>query len=151
MLLMMGGVSPETCWALYKYEINFDKLLHLVGFSIWIILWCTDPRTSNGLHHPNVKLRMRVQRHCNIFIETCVNSKDNYSLFGSISLQNRTLKSYNLVAFFLCGMEKLSLSSLFLCYENNIADLQIDCSYSLSLSLSFCLCRCSSCSKYNYI
>jgi len=28
----MGGVSPETCWALYKYEINFDTLLHLVGF-----------------------------------------------------------------------------------------------------------------------
>jgi len=21
-------------------------LLHLVGFSMWIILWCTDPRTS---------------------------------------------------------------------------------------------------------
>jgi hypothetical protein len=32
-LLMMGGVSPETCWASYKYGIkNFDKLLHLVGF-----------------------------------------------------------------------------------------------------------------------
>jgi hypothetical protein len=30
---MMGGVSPETCWALYKYGIiNFDTLLHLVGF-----------------------------------------------------------------------------------------------------------------------
>jgi len=35
-LLMMGGVSPETCWASYKYEINFDTLLHLVRFSIWI-------------------------------------------------------------------------------------------------------------------
>jgi len=32
-LLMMGGVSPETCWASYKYGIiNFDTLLHLVGF-----------------------------------------------------------------------------------------------------------------------
>jgi hypothetical protein len=32
-LLMMGVVSPETCWVLYKYGIiNFDKLLHLVGF-----------------------------------------------------------------------------------------------------------------------
>jgi hypothetical protein len=32
-LLMMGCVSPETCWALYKYGIiKFDKLLHLVGF-----------------------------------------------------------------------------------------------------------------------
>ena len=33
-LLMMGGVSPETCLASYKYGIiNFDTLLHLVGFS----------------------------------------------------------------------------------------------------------------------
>ena len=30
---MMGGVSPETCQASYKYGIiNFDTLLHLVGF-----------------------------------------------------------------------------------------------------------------------
>jgi hypothetical protein len=32
-LLMMGGVSPKTCWASCKYGIrNFDTLLHLVGF-----------------------------------------------------------------------------------------------------------------------
>ena len=32
-----------------EYEINkFDKQLHLVGSSMWIILWCTDPRTSIG-------------------------------------------------------------------------------------------------------
>jgi len=40
-LLVMGGVSPETCWASYKYEINFDTLLHLVGFLLyerWIML-----------------------------------------------------------------------------------------------------------------
>jgi hypothetical protein len=36
-LLMMVGVSPETCWASYKYEINFDTLLNLVEFFIWII------------------------------------------------------------------------------------------------------------------
>jgi hypothetical protein len=30
---MMGGVSPETCLASYKYVIiNFDTLWHLVGF-----------------------------------------------------------------------------------------------------------------------
>ena len=47
---MMGGVSPKTCWASYKHGIiNFDTLLHLVGFYMWIILWCTDPRTSNIL------------------------------------------------------------------------------------------------------
>jgi hypothetical protein len=31
-LLMMGGVSPETCWASYKYEIKFR---HTVA-SCWI-------------------------------------------------------------------------------------------------------------------
>jgi len=31
--LMMGGVSPETCWASYKHGIiNLDTLLHLVGY-----------------------------------------------------------------------------------------------------------------------
>ena len=48
-LLMMGGVSPETCWTSYKHGIikNFDTLLHLAGFSLWIVLWCMDPQTSN--------------------------------------------------------------------------------------------------------
>jgi len=35
---------PETCWASYKYEINFDTLLHLVEFFIWtvkLIPWST--------------------------------------------------------------------------------------------------------------
>jgi hypothetical protein len=31
-LLMMGGVSPKTCWTSYKYEINCDTLMHLIGF-----------------------------------------------------------------------------------------------------------------------
>jgi hypothetical protein len=31
--LIMGGVSPETCWASHKYGIiNFDTMMHLVGF-----------------------------------------------------------------------------------------------------------------------
>jgi len=43
-LLPTGGVSPETCWASFKYEIiKFDKLLHLVGFFLWtyifLVLW----------------------------------------------------------------------------------------------------------------
>ena len=33
----MGGVSPETCWASYKYEIKFDTPFHLFGFSMWRI------------------------------------------------------------------------------------------------------------------
>ena len=28
-------------------KYNFDTLLHLVGFPMWIVLWCTDPRTSS--------------------------------------------------------------------------------------------------------
>ena len=32
-LLMMGGVSPETCWALFKHGIiNVDTVLHLIGY-----------------------------------------------------------------------------------------------------------------------
>ena len=37
---MRDGVSPETCWASYKYGIiNFDTLLRLVGFFCmnWIV------------------------------------------------------------------------------------------------------------------
>ena len=52
-LLMMGGVSPETCWASFKtrnYK-NFVALLHLVGFfTVRTVLWCTDPRTSNPFY-----------------------------------------------------------------------------------------------------
>jgi len=46
-LLMMCGVSLETCWASYKHAIiNSDTLLHLVGYSVRIMLGSTDPRTS---------------------------------------------------------------------------------------------------------
>jgi hypothetical protein len=47
-LLTMGGVSPETCRASYKYG-TIKILIHsyiLLDFSLWIVLWCTDPRTS---------------------------------------------------------------------------------------------------------
>jgi hypothetical protein len=42
---MMGGVSPETCWASCKCGIiNFDTLLHLVGF------FCMNSNTSHIFH-----------------------------------------------------------------------------------------------------
>jgi hypothetical protein len=48
-LLMIRGVSPETCWASYKYVIiNFDTLLHLVGFSLWI---------HSPVQHKNMELK----------------------------------------------------------------------------------------------
>jgi hypothetical protein len=41
--LMMGVVSPETCWASYKHGvINFDRLLHLVGY------FCTNFTMMHG-------------------------------------------------------------------------------------------------------
>jgi hypothetical protein len=44
-LLMMGGVSSETCWASYKYGIITCWILS--DFTVWILQWYTDPRTSN--------------------------------------------------------------------------------------------------------
>jgi hypothetical protein len=47
-LLMIGGVSPETCWASYKYGII--KVWYIVvscWIFLWIVLWCTNPRTSS--------------------------------------------------------------------------------------------------------
>jgi len=43
-LLMMGAVSPETCWASYEYGI-IKILIYcctLLDFSLWIVLWCMD-------------------------------------------------------------------------------------------------------------
>ena len=53
-LLMMGSMSPETCWALHKYGItNFDTLLHLVGF---FCMNCTMMHGSTNIkkHHVRV-------------------------------------------------------------------------------------------------
>jgi hypothetical protein len=48
-LLMMGGVSLETCWASYKYGIiNFNTLLRLVGY------FCTN-YVCVLLRSPNVR------------------------------------------------------------------------------------------------
>jgi hypothetical protein len=47
---MMGGVSPETCRALYKYGIiNFDKLLHLVGFFCTKDSYCLIAKQQTGV------------------------------------------------------------------------------------------------------
>ena len=48
-LLMMGGVSPEICWASYKYEIiKFWYILHLVGF---FFMNCTMMHGSTNMMH----------------------------------------------------------------------------------------------------
>jgi len=60
---MMGGVSPETYWASYKYEIdkNVDTLLHLVGFSLWI----TEHSPSES-ESPVHRLRYPANKHWHI-------------------------------------------------------------------------------------
>jgi len=58
---MMGGVSPKTCWASYKYGIiKFDTLLHLVGF---FFMNCTMMHGST-----NIKGEKKVcfTLHCNM-------------------------------------------------------------------------------------
>jgi len=55
-LLMMGGMSPETCWASYKYEINVDTLLHVVAFFMWIN---TMMHGSTNIKFTNVYLMCR--------------------------------------------------------------------------------------------
>ena len=46
-LLIMGGVSPETCWDSYKYGIkNVDTLLHLAGF---FFVNCTTMHGSTNI------------------------------------------------------------------------------------------------------
>jgi hypothetical protein len=47
-LLMMGDMSPKTCWASFKIRNN--KIWYTVAFywvfTVRIVLRCTDPRTS---------------------------------------------------------------------------------------------------------
>ena len=45
---MMGGVSPETCRASYKYgAVNFDTVLHPVGF---FCMNCTMIHDKHQVH-----------------------------------------------------------------------------------------------------
>ena len=52
-LLMMGGKTPETCWAVNKHQEN-----KLKNFCIWLVIYCAvfvvgaaRPRTQHGYHH----------------------------------------------------------------------------------------------------
>jgi hypothetical protein len=105
-VVMLDTPCSEVVWRVLATHSIREFPLHFPSrASPCAITFQLEFTNKDGLHHPNVKLRMGVRRHCNIFVETCVNSKDS-SLFDSISLQNRALQSYNLVAFFRCGMEK---------------------------------------------
>jgi hypothetical protein len=46
-LLMMGGKTPETCWAVNKRQDNKLKNVASGWWFIWIVQWCTDLQTLN--------------------------------------------------------------------------------------------------------
>jgi hypothetical protein len=46
-LLMMGGKTPETCWAVNKPQDNKLKNVASGWWFIWIVRWCTDLQTLN--------------------------------------------------------------------------------------------------------
>jgi hypothetical protein len=64
-LLMRGGVSPETCWASYKYRII--KILILFAFCWIFFMNCTITHESTNVKFKNGKKenveRMRVPRN----------------------------------------------------------------------------------------
>jgi hypothetical protein len=63
-LLMMGGVSPETCWASYKYGII--KFWYIVA-TCWIFLYelCYDERIYE--HQVSVKLKyLLLRKECGL-------------------------------------------------------------------------------------
>jgi hypothetical protein len=46
-LLMMGGKTPETCWAVNKRQKINWKIVASGWCFIWIVRWCTDLQTLN--------------------------------------------------------------------------------------------------------
>ena len=46
-LLMMGGKTPKTCWAVNKRQDNKLKSVTLGWWFILIVRWCTDLQTLN--------------------------------------------------------------------------------------------------------
>jgi len=66
---MMGGVSPETCWASYKYRIikNFDTLLHLVGF---FFMNCTVMDGSMNVKYTLYDFRTTTKSRDDAFLRT---------------------------------------------------------------------------------
>jgi hypothetical protein len=74
-LLMMSSVSPETCWASYKYGIiNFDILLHLVGFFFMncaMMHGSTNIKFMKDLSSRTVSLN-RIKVHGRLFINNLI-------------------------------------------------------------------------------
>ena len=120
-LLMMGGVSPETCWASYKHGIiNFDTLLHLVGyfcmnytmmqgftnimeFCVWLINFIAFrlPESFIRLCKP-IDITVSVQCfNCN---KTTFYSqlRDSAEIIIIIIIKSKVLRKRRIVQFFFC-------------------------------------------------
>jgi hypothetical protein len=79
----MGGVSLETCWASYKHvKINFDTLLHLVGY------FCMNYTMMHGSTNINRRLRHNTgllyhtphhNRPCNVLVFTGELQKERFA------------------------------------------------------------------------
>jgi hypothetical protein len=60
-LLMMGGMSPETCWASCNYRIiKYDTFLHLVGFDM-DMSYARVVRTASLTSYP---VRCKILHQC---------------------------------------------------------------------------------------
>jgi hypothetical protein len=61
-LLMMGGVSPKTRWASYRHGIiNFDTMLHLVGY------FCTNCITNVYPLHEFASISVNLQLFTQVY------------------------------------------------------------------------------------
>jgi hypothetical protein len=87
---MMGGVSPETCWAIKKHWNN--KSYYTVA-SCWLFLW--DLYYDVRIHDHNLlSLRMNVtinNRECLLITESLV---FKHAAWTGIKLQNRHCNSF---------------------------------------------------------
>jgi len=88
-LLMMGGVSPETCWASCKYGIiNFDTLLHLVGF---FCMNCTMMYGSTDIKTTQTRIW--------ISMDICLHWNLSFSKLSNSNLHHRNLHCFHVRCF----------------------------------------------------
>jgi hypothetical protein len=57
--------------AVRNIHVNYDILWHLVGFSLWIILWCTVPRISN-VSYMSVRMEQHGSHWADFYKIVCV-------------------------------------------------------------------------------
>jgi hypothetical protein len=80
-LLMMGGVSPETCWASYKHGI-----IHcLLDFSLWN---CTMMHGSTNIKYPPC-----VAKNLLVVIQYCIHITRTYPMSSKCATVNCVLQN----------------------------------------------------------